>query len=50
MQGWHSQRIHGNGEISDPIIKVDLNLKALAAGTKVFSTILIQAFLYGSVL
>ncbi|PWZ04549.1 AT-rich interactive domain-containing protein 3 [Zea mays] len=23
MQGWHSQRLLGNGEIADPIIKVD---------------------------
>lgn len=22
MQGWHSQRLLGNGEVSDPIIKV----------------------------
>lgn len=22
MQGWHSQRVLGNGEVSDPIIKV----------------------------
>lgn len=22
MQGWHSQRLLGNGEIADPIIKV----------------------------
>lgn len=25
MQGWHSQRLLGNGEVSDPIIKVWLN-------------------------
>jgi hypothetical protein len=22
MQGWHSQRLNGNGEVSDPAIKV----------------------------
>jgi uncharacterized protein (UPF0548 family) len=26
MQGWHSQRILGNGEIADPVIKVSVAL------------------------
>ena len=28
MQGWHSQRLLGNGEIADPIIKVFVAFKS----------------------
>jgi hypothetical protein len=28
MQGWHSQRLLGNGEIADPIIKVFIALES----------------------
>jgi hypothetical protein len=28
MQGWHSQRLLGNGEIADPIIKVLVAFKS----------------------
>lgn len=30
MQGWHSQRLHGNGEVSNAIIKVWKNFKLYA--------------------
>ena len=28
MQGWHSQRLLGNGEITDPVIKVFVAFKS----------------------
>jgi hypothetical protein len=28
MQGWHSQRLLGNGEIADPVIKVFISFKS----------------------
>ena len=33
MQGWHSQRLLGNGEVSDPVIKVWLTFDVVTCGS-----------------